>query len=102
MDIAYAFEKLSDTVSILSKKSGTTKSRLKEATTDSFVRISKSDMPKALLDEYKSIYDRLTKTDPVDREGRFYASIEAMSDTEATELTEDIKKLEKKIQKMWK
>ena len=101
MDIAYAYEKLSDTVNTLSTKSGNSQEKLKEAMIFGFCRIDESDMPSELVNYYKSIYDRLTQTDPLKDEGRFHASIDSMSEQERLLLINDIKELEKKMKFIW-
>lgn len=101
MDIAYTYEKLSDTVNTLSTTSGNSQQKLKEAMIYGFVRIDESDMPLQLTNDYKSIYNRLTQTDPLKDEGRFHASIDAMSEQERLLLIDDIKELEKKMKSIW-
>jgi len=95
--LSYAWEKLHMAVLALAALRVPIKERLVLAYVHNLSVLEPEDVPEPIKAKFNAVHKRITEADPVGDEGRIRASVNAMSDEEASHLAEEIVSMYDKI-----
>lgn len=103
MSLSYTWEKFHVAVSSLASGTGSIQERLFNAYTGSLMLLEvhePNDLPADMRDDFEEITRKLTAVEPVGDEGSVWASTNAMTDMEASEIADRIVSLYDRITRL--